>query len=578
MATHSQNIENLRTAIYGEQVRTSMIQLFEEDYQLVKGGIGIGTDVSSASSPITGYVDGNLYINSDTLDIFKCNGSAWVNVGNLKGIADITTVPSTDDGGANVVTFTLTDGRTKIFNIKNGSKGSTGISVIDAIDKGSGIFSFLLSDGTETPSTITPIKGDKGTSVTDAIDNGDGTFRLRLSDGSQTPSSITPLKGDKGKDVTRISSTDSGKNHIITAEYSDGTSNIVTTIKDGADGSGTGDMSKADYDKDDNGIVDEAEALYDVATHTKIPASTVMNKADKSTTLGGYGITDAYTKAEVISRLNDKVSEPATDGKNGQALVTDGNGNRYWSDAGLSEEDKFTLSKIDSLTMSCQPWRATNYLAGEFVVKDGYIYEAKVNTKSTWDSTEWQLTNLRQINDKLSDIDKKITKPTTATDGQVLTYNGTDWVADDSQGGGSASASDIDYDNATSKLTSTDVQGAIDEVYHELISSSLNVAVSGDVTANSLTSEIKNGTVYINGQFRKNNGFFTDGEIIITLPSNLNIKTNKFICGLGHNTDGTPIGYVNIMVWANDKVIRVHPASSIMSQCKFVTFNIVFSI
>lgn len=33
MASHEQNIENLRTAVYGEEVRQSMIELFDEDYE-----------------------------------------------------------------------------------------------------------------------------------------------------------------------------------------------------------------------------------------------------------------------------------------------------------------------------------------------------------------------------------------------------------------------------------------------------------------------------------------------------------------------------------------------------------------
>ena len=40
------------------------------------------------------------------------------------------------------------------------------------------------------------------------------------------------------------------------------------------------------------------------------------------------------------------------------------------------------------------------------------------------------------ITTKLSKIDNKIDKPTSATEGQILTYRNNEWVADDSQGGG----------------------------------------------------------------------------------------------------------------------------------------------
>lgn len=69
-----------------------------------------------------------------------------------------------------------------------------------------------------------------------------------------------------------------------------------------------------------------------------------------------------------------------------------------------------------------------------------------------------------EVSAKITDIDNKITKPTSATKDQVLTYNGSEWVADDSKGGGGGSATEVTYNNATSGLTSTNVQGAIDEV------------------------------------------------------------------------------------------------------------------
>ena len=40
------------------------------------------------------------------------------------------------------------------------------------------------------------------------------------------------------------------------------------------------------------------------------------------------------------------------------------------------------------------------------------------------------------VTTKLSKVDNKIDKPTSATEGQVLTYRNNEWVADDSQGGG----------------------------------------------------------------------------------------------------------------------------------------------
>jgi len=64
-----------------------------------------------------------------------------------------------------------------------------------------------------------------------------------------------------------------------------------------ATGSGSGDMTKAVYDTNDNGIVDAAES---------VPWSGVSSTP---TTLSGFGITDAYTKTEVDTALGGKVSD-----------------------------------------------------------------------------------------------------------------------------------------------------------------------------------------------------------------------------------------------------------------------------
>lgn len=76
-----------------------------------------------------------------------------------------------------------------------------------------------------------------------------------------------------------------GENLEIT---SDGTLNATA--------SGNGDMTKAVYDTNDDGIVDAAES---------VPWSGVTSKP---TTVAGYGITDTYTKTEVDTALNGKVS------------------------------------------------------------------------------------------------------------------------------------------------------------------------------------------------------------------------------------------------------------------------------
>lgn len=150
MATHEQNIENLRSAVYGEQVRGSMIELFEEDYKLVKNGLGVGTDVTSPSSSTEGYSDGNVYLNIETQDIWKLENEAWAKKGNMKGIQSIVYTPTTGDGQYNILKITLTDGSAPIVcRIKNGETGN-GVESVAVISTVGNVKTYRMTftDGT----------------------------------------------------------------------------------------------------------------------------------------------------------------------------------------------------------------------------------------------------------------------------------------------------------------------------------------------------------------------------------------------------------------------------------------------
>ena len=265
MATHAQNIANLRNAVYGEQVRGSMIELFEEDYNLVKDGVGVGTDISSSSSSTTGYSDGAVYINNSTWHLFKLEGTAWAD----KGII----------------------------------QGTQGESVTGAVDNGDGTFYLTLSNGSRT-GDIATIQGIQGPT------------------GPQGPAGST---GPAGRSVTSITMSGTGKSHPVTATYSDGSTETVGIVQDGADGSGTGDMSKATYDPNNHGYVDAAAGVTN-GTVT-LSFSTLSNKADAATSLAGYGITDAYTKTEADDKYMGLPTAAVTSGK---VATSNGSGGFTW--------------------------------------------------------------------------------------------------------------------------------------------------------------------------------------------------------------------------------------------------------
>lgn len=92
---------------------------------------------------------------------------------------------------------------------------------------------------------------------------------------------------------------------------------------DPGSGGGSGDMLKSTYDKNNNGIVDNAEKVNGFTVAKSVPSdakftdtvyddtelqNAVSSKADKATTLSGYGITNAYTKTETDAAITNAIN------------------------------------------------------------------------------------------------------------------------------------------------------------------------------------------------------------------------------------------------------------------------------
>ena len=280
MATHQANIDNLRTATLGEQVRGSMIQLFEEDYNLVKRGINVGTAVTSASSSTAGYYDGNLYINSATLDVWECNGSVWIRQGNLKGIADITETISPVDGGVNTITITLTDGSTKVLTVKNGETGADGtngtngksIANISLASTSGNVknYDVFLDDGTKTPTGFSVEDGASSYLHIRYSSSFDGTGMVTTPTDATvyigilvSTSSVAPTNPSLYNWVRFIGKSGTGSGDMLATDYATKYPNTVdkaAALYDGTDEILANQlMKKSQYDADDDGVVDNAE-------------------------------------------------------------------------------------------------------------------------------------------------------------------------------------------------------------------------------------------------------------------------------------------------------------------------------
>ena len=101
-------------------------------------------------------------------------------------------------------------------------------------------------------------KGDKGVKGDVGLQGPQGE---KGDTGPEGPQGIQGIQGNPGRDVTSFTMSGAGKTHVITANYSDGTSEVVGTIYDGADGQGSGNMSTDTYDPQGHGYVDAAAAI-----------------------------------------------------------------------------------------------------------------------------------------------------------------------------------------------------------------------------------------------------------------------------------------------------------------------------
>ena len=119
--------------------------------------------------------------------------------------------------------------------------------------------------------------------------------------GPAGPAGADGAAGPAGADgfSPTITAIKSGKVATITTTDKNGTT--ITEIRDGADGKGTGDMSKATYDTDDDGIVDDAAKLGGQVPDYYAKATDLENKLD-SGDIADWAKAEtkpAYTASEV---------------------------------------------------------------------------------------------------------------------------------------------------------------------------------------------------------------------------------------------------------------------------------------
>ena len=131
MADISSYLAAILAAVYGEDVRGSIHDAIEIINDVSEVVLNTGTAVTGPTSSSTGFYKDSFYINTNTMELWKCIGTdSWQSQGVLKG-ADgangngITSIVKTSTVGL-VDTYTITydDGTTTTYNITNGQNGS----------------------------------------------------------------------------------------------------------------------------------------------------------------------------------------------------------------------------------------------------------------------------------------------------------------------------------------------------------------------------------------------------------------------------------------------------------------------
>ena len=439
-------LQNILKAVYGRDVRES---IHDAIYQINANAneaidlaqIKFGTAVNSPTDPIAGFAENSVYLNVNTGIIWRLEGGSWVKKGTFKSIDSISL--SGTSGLIDTYTITFTDGSTSNYTVKNGADGKSITGITKTSTSGNvDHYDVDLSDGST-------ISGFDVTNGTNGADGSDGksianislastsgnvkTYDVILDDGTKTPTGFSVEDGASSYLHIRYSSSFDGTGMVTTPTDATvyigilvSTSSVAPTNPSlynwvrfiGKSGTGSGDMLSTDYATKYPNTVDKAAALYDGTN--EILANQLMQKSVYDA--DGDGIVDNAehaTNADNVGNADTSLLEKLSD--NSGTLNYNGN-------ALMLEAAQF----------------ANQAKLGEFVVNQigNNVKELALHSNITAKLSKVDTTDNLSV-----ELEKKIDKPASATNGQVLTYNGTsnEWEAQDSKGGAGKQVKSCEY-------------------------------------------------------------------------------------------------------------------------------------
>ena len=439
-------LQNILKAVYGRDVRES---IHDAIYQINANAneaidlaqIKFGTAVNSPTDPIAGFAENSVYLNVNTGIIWRLEGGSWVKKGTFKSIDSISL--SGTSGLIDTYTITFTDGSTSNYTVKNGADGKSITGITKTSTSGNvDHYDVDLSDGST-------ISGFDVTNGTNGADGSDGksianislastsgnvkTYDVILDDGTKTPTGFSVEDGASSYLHIRYSSSFDGTGMVTTPTDATvyigilvSTSSVAPTNPSlyswvrfiGKSGTGSGDMLSTDYATKYPNTVDKAAALYDGTN--EILANQLMQKSVYDA--DGDGVVDNAehaTNADNVGNADTSLLEKLSD--NSGTLNYNGN-------ALMLEAAQF----------------ANQAKLGEFVVNQigNNVKELALHSNITT-----KLSKVDTTDNLSAELAKKIDKPASATNGQVLTYNGTsnEWEAQDSKGGAGKQVKSCEY-------------------------------------------------------------------------------------------------------------------------------------
>lgn len=202
MADISKYLQDILSAVYGEEVRGSIHDAIEIINDVSEVVLTTGTAISGPTSSSEGFFVDSIYLNISTMELWKCIGTdSWQSLGVLKGSdgSGITSIDKTGTSGlVDTYTITFDDGHTETFDITNGADGADG-------KNGS-----IWYKGTALSGTGTSITGFPGNKNDFYLNSTDGYVYTCVKAGGAMPPDaaewdyVMTLTGGGGSSVTVI--------------------------------------------------------------------------------------------------------------------------------------------------------------------------------------------------------------------------------------------------------------------------------------------------------------------------------------------------------------------------------------